>query len=197
MQIDFNTIINARIKILEARKRSLEELRHSLAISEPIEFSINEIEKELEGNKKRQGVGVFKLNFLKDLKGPVVYIFEIADPDIKEELIDNLNEYRRNGKIDSNGYHLLRATAKIPSEAASNPTKILYVGSVKKSIHLRISQHLGLGHAKTFALQLKHWALPNWKFRFYYIKLTDSSMTTEFEAALSNEVDPLIGKREN
>lgn len=197
MQIDFNAIIDARMAVLEARKRSLDALRHSLVLSEPIEFSIDEIDENIENKKKNQIVGLSKLNFLKDLNGPVVYIFEIADPSIKLELIDKLFEYRTKNKIETNGKVVPRATAKIPPEAASNPTNILYVGSVKKSIHLRIRQHLGLGHEKTFALQLKYWALPNWKFRFYYLELTDNNMTNEFEAALSNELNPLIGKREN
>ncbi|HNX08009.1 MAG TPA: hypothetical protein PKL96_10525 [Bacteroidales bacterium] len=194
--LDFNKIIDNRKSVLDQRKNELEELKSILKISDPIEFAISDIAKEVNARKKNEKVGVSQLNFLENVKGPVVYVYEIVDNSIKVELLNNLEAFRSKNNKDENGNDIRRSTAKLPTSARDNDTNILYVGSVKEYVHSRTRQHLGFGHPHTFALQLKHWADQNWRFRFYYMEITNKEITNDIEAALSVELNPLIGKRE-
>lgn len=194
--LDFNKIIDNRKSVLDNRKKELEELKSILKISEPIEFTISEIAKTVNARKKNEKVGVLQLNFLENIKGPVVYVYEIVDNKIKQELLKKLEAFRSKDNKDENGNDLRRSTVKLPTSAKDNDTNILYVGSVKEYVHSRTRQHLGFGHPQTFALQLRHWANQNWKFRFYYMQITNKDITNDIEAALSVEINPLIGKRE-
>lgn len=194
--LDFNKIIDNRKSVLDQRKNELEVLKSILKISDPIEFVISDIAKEVNARKKNEKVGVAQLNFLENVNGPVVYVYEMVDNRIKQELLNNLEAFRSKNNKDKNGNDLRRSTAKIPTSARDNDTNILYVGSVKEYVHSRTRQHLGFGHPNTFALQLKHWADQNWRFRFYYIQITNKEIANEIEAALSVELNPLIGKRE-
>lgn|SRR5690606_15503641 len=195
-KLDINKIINDRKTVLENRKTVLDGLKSSLVISDPIEFTVSEIAQNVNSRKKGEKVGATQLNFLENIKGSVVYVYELADQNIKQELLDRISAFRSKDNKDENGNDLRRSTAKIPSSAKANDSNVLYVGSVQEYIHSRTRQHLGFGHPHTFSLQIKHWALPNWKFRFYYIQVSNKEVTTDIEAALSNELNPLIGKRE-
>jgi hypothetical protein len=195
-KLDFNKILDNRKEVLDKRKKKLEGLKSILKISEPIEFTISDISESVNARKKGEKVGITQLNFLENLKGPVVYIYEIVDNGIKQDLLENLEKFRSKENKDNDGNDLRRSTAKPPSSAKENDTNILYVGSVQKYVHSRTRQHLGFGHPHTFALQLKHWVDPNWKFRFYHLEITNKDITTDIEAALSVELNPLIGKRE-
>lgn len=195
-KLNFNKIIEDRKVILENRKTVLDSLKSSLEISEPIEFKVSEIAQKVNPRKKGEKVGVKQLNLLENIKGSVVYVYELVDPSIKEELLSKISAFRSKDNKDENGNDLRRSTAKIPPSANYNNSNVLYVGSVQEYIHSRTRQHLGFGHPHTFALQIKHWALPNWKLRFYYIQISNKDVTTDIEAAVSNELNPLIGKRE-
>jgi len=195
-KLDFNKILDNRKLVLDKRKKELEDLKSILKISEPIEFTISDISKLVNTRKKGEKVGVKQLNFLENLKGPIVYIYEIVDNGIKQELLVKLKAFRSKENVDDDGNDLRRSTAKLPSSAKDNDTNILYVGSVQVYVHSRTRQHLGFGHPHTFALQLKHWANQNWKFRFYYLEIANKDITTDIEAALTVELNPLIGKRE-
>jgi len=195
-KLDFNKILDNRKVVLDKRKKELEDLKSILKISEPIEFTISDISKLVNTRKKGEKVGVKQLNFLENLKGPFVYIYEIVDNGIKQELLIRLKAFRSKENKDDDGNDLRRSTAKLPSSAKDNATNILYVGSVQEYVHSRTRQHLGFGHPHTFALQLKHWADQNWKFRFYYLEIANKDITTDIEAALTVELNPLIGKRE-
>lgn len=194
--LNFKKIINNRKKTLKKRIAELDSLKSKLTISEPVEFSVSDIAAKVNARKKGEKVGVNQLNFLEEIKCPIVYVYEIVDNEIKPELLSKLAAFRSIENKDEDGNDLRRSTAKIPMSAYENTTNILYVGSVKEYIHSRTRQHLGHGHPKTFALQLKCWALPEWKFRFYYIELENKNLTTEIEAALSAELKPLVGKQE-
>ena len=195
-KLDFNKIIDDRKSVLEKRKTVLDGLKTTLVISDPIEFTVSEIAQYVNPRKKGEKVGLTQLNFLESIKGSAVYVYELSDQKIKKELLDRISAFRSKNNKDENGNDLRRSTAKIPSSAKDNGSNVLYVGSVQEYIHSRTRQHLGFGHPHTFALQIKHWALPHWKFRFYYIKVNNKDVTTDIEAALSNELNPLIGKRE-
>lgn len=195
-KLEFDIILEKRKTILDKRKNELDDLKSILKISEPIEFTVSEIANSVKARKKGEKVGVSTLNFLEEVKGAVVYVYEIVNSEIKQDLLKKLSAYRSKENKDEAGIDLRRSTAKIPNTAKDNDTNILYVGSVKGCIHSRTRQHLGLGHPHTFSLQLKHWASQNWKFRFYYLKIENKEITTDIEAALSVELNPLIGKRE-
>lgn len=195
-KLDFNKILDNRKSALDKRKNELEDLKPILKISKPIEFTISDIAKTVNARKKGEKVGVSQLNFLENIKGSVVYIYEIVDNEIKQELLNKLAAFRSADNKDEDGNDMRRSTAKLPTSAKDNDTNILYVGSVKEYVHSRTRQHLGFGHPHTFSLQLKYWADPNWKFRFYYLEIVNKDITTDIEAALSVELNPLIGKRE-
>lgn len=195
-KLDFNKILENRKAVLDKRKKELDDLKPILKISKPIEFTISDIAKTVSARKKGEKVGVSNLNFLEEVKGAIVYIYEIVDNEIKQDLLINLATFRSKENKDEDGNDLRRSTAKLPNSAKDNDTNILYVGSVKEYIHLRTRQHLGFGHPHTFSLQLKHWANQNWKFRFYYLRIENKDITNDIEAALSVELNPLIGKRE-
>lgn len=110
--------------------------------------------------------------------------------------MENISKFRSIENKDDEGNDLRRSTAKIPTNAKDNTSNILYVGSVEKDIHSRTRQHLGFGHPKTFALQLKHWAKNDWKFKFYYIEINNKQVLIDIEAQISKELNPLVGKRE-
>ena len=194
--LDFNKIIDDRKAVLEDRKTVLDNLKSLLKISDPIEFKVSEIANEVFPRKKGEKVGIAQLNFLENIKGSVVYVYELSDQSIKQELLSKISAFRSDDNKDENGNDMRRSTANIPSSAVDNKSNVLYVGSVQEYIHTRTRQHLGLGHPHTYALQIKHWALPNWKFKFYYIQVKNKDVTTDIEAALSKVLNPLIGKRE-
>lgn len=194
--LDFNKILDNRKAVLDKRKDELNELKTILTISEPIEFTISEITENVNARKKGEKVGVLQLNILEDVKGAIVYIYEIVDSEIKQDLLEKLKKFRSKENKDEDGNDLRRSTSKLSNSAKDNNSNILYVGSVKEYLHSRTRQHLGFGHPHTFSLQLKHWAEKNWKFRFYYLKLENKDLTTDIEAALAFELNPLIGKRE-
>lgn len=189
MEIDLNSIIEQRKIDIHCKITELDKLKDNLRTSEPFEFSISEIREPLP-RKKGQRVGIESLNELENIKYGVVYIFEIVDEEIKSSLLDKIGNFR--SKENKN----TRSTAKIPQNAKDNKSNILYVGSVENNIHTRIRQHLGFGHPHTFALQLKHWADEEWKFKLYYIEINNKIVLKEIEAQISKELNPLVGKRE-
>lgn len=195
MKINFNEIIEKRKNILDNRKNQLDSLKNKLTLSRPIEFAISEIEVP-NPKKKGEKVGLKKLNHLENNRGAVIYLFEIVDPKIKTDLLDSISKFRSIENKADESKDIKRSTAKIPADAKENASNILYVGSVENNIHSRIRQHLGFGHPKTFALQLKHWAKNDWKFKFYHIEINNKQILTDLEAQISQELNPLVGKRE-
>ena len=195
VKIDLNDILEKRKKVFDNKKTELDKLKDKLSLSNPIEFSISDIEIP-NSKKKGKKVGIKALNSLENIKCPVIYIYEIVDTSIKSELLDRIAKFRSKDKKDENGKDLTRSTSKIPKDAKTNTTNVLYVGSVEKDIHLRTKQHLGFGNPHTFALQLNHWAKNDWGFKFYYIEVTNKQILTDIEAQISKELNPLVGKRE-
>lgn len=195
MILDFVQIIEKRKQILHDRIKLLDEALASLKISEAIPFEISEIDVAYP-KKKGAKVGVKQLSKLEDVKGPVVYIFEMQDNTMNPDIITNLAKFRSKENVDELGKSLRRSTAQLPKNAYENNTNILYVGSIKERIHCRVRQHLGLGHIETFAMQLKHWAPQNLKLNFYYIQVSNTELTYDLEAAIALKLKPLIGKTE-
>lgn len=196
MKIDFNSIIQSRIEVLKSRMQALENVKNIFSLSKGIEFSVSEISDVKNPFIKGEKIGLSCLNELENKKGGIIYIFEIVDKKIKPQLLSKIESYRSKGFDNIEDKKLKRYTSKLPNNAKSNDSNILYIGSVEKSIHLRIRQHLGSGNSQTYALQLKHWAEKDWKFRFYYFDVEEIEIIRDIEASLSQALNPLIGKRE-
>lgn len=196
MKLNFKKIIDNRKTVLDQRKLKLENSANLLNLSGPIEFTITDIASSVNSRKKGAKVGIDQLNFLENINGPVVYIFEIVDISIKRELLDNLTAFRSKENKDADGNDARRSTAELRADAEKNNSKILYVGSIKQYVHSRVRQHLGFGHKHTYAMQLKHWAPKNLKLNFYYISIGDKDLTYDIEAAVAADLKPLIGKIE-
>lgn len=184
MEIDFNSIIQSRVENLKNRIQTLENVKNKFFISKGIEFSISEISDVENPRKKGKKIGLSCLNELENKKGGVIYIFEIVDTKNKSQLLSKIKNYRSKSIDNIEDSKFKRSTSMLPINAEMNDSNILYIGSVEKSIHLRIRQHLGSGNSQTYALQLKHWAEKDWKFRFYYFDVEDKEIIRDLEAAL-------------
>jgi len=80
-----------------------------------------------------------------------------------------------------------------------NPSShCLYVGS-SQSVSKRLAEHLGYGAARTYALQLQHWARPlGLKFSFVCAKYADSTpyqVVQALEDALWQSRRPMFGRQ--
>ena len=82
-----------------------------------------------------------RLEDLGDVKN-AIYIIQQIDGD-KTKTYESFIEYKALKQ---------RACAKI-----NHPSEVLYVGSSTTGVKKRLEQHLGLGPAGTYALQLNHW----------------------------------------
>ncbi len=86
------------------------------------------------------------------------------------------------------------STGRKCSRINKNPSSVLYVGSSKTGVRKRLAQHLGDGHMKTYALNLKHW------FGARKMKITvheydvSSDVLQIIEDATAYELSPAFGK---
>jgi hypothetical protein len=198
MEIDFKELIQLRKKKLEERINLLEKVKTTLNIQGPISFSIADIVEDEKYNPRKKGlkVGVSQLNFLEDLKGSYIYIFELAPNTNKSALIEKINKFRSIENIDNEGNDARRATAKVPKGIENNNSNTFYVGSILNHVHSRIKAHIGFGSKTYYAMHLKHWAPKDLKLNFYYCKIEEPKIINDIEAALAEHLNPLIGKRE-
>lgn len=198
MKINFTQIIDSRKKTLEERKSLLHKAKSTLNIQGPISFSISDIieDEKYDPRIKGQKVGVNQLNFLETLKSSYIYIFELAPDTNKSILIEKINQFRSKQNIDERGNDIRRATAKVPKGIENNDSNILYVGSILNDIHSRIKAHIGFGSKTYYAMHLKHWAPKDLKLNFYYCEVQEPKIINDIEAALAENLNPLIGKRE-
>lgn len=193
MKISFPNIINKRKQDLEDRITLLDKVKTTLSLQGPYTFVISEIIKEEDYNPRKKGlkIGIPKLCFLEESKGAYVYFFELVDVLNKSALLENIKEFKTVENIN-----LKRALPKSPSSFDDNDSTILYVGSIKENIHKRIKEHIGFGSSSTYALHLRFWAPKELKLNFYYIKIENPILTYDVEAAITDHLNPLIGKRE-
>jgi hypothetical protein len=195
MELNLNAIITHRIQQLNSRISELNTLMEKEKVFKTIVFQcdywINETDKQ---NQESQFNLVFKN--INALSGPVIYIFELANDSIKSEMVKRIMDFRSKDNKDDNGNDLRRATAKVHANINLNPSSFLYVGSVKSNFQSRIKQHIGLGHKHTYALQIKFWAKPGWNFLLHYLPVEGHLVITDLEAAIAQQLQPLLGKRE-
>lgn len=193
MNISFSNIINNRKKILEERIALLEKVKNDLIFDGPISFSMADVIEDNKYNPRKKGlkIGIPQLGFLEQSKGSYVYFFELVDVLNKSALLENIKEVKSVENINEK-----RALPKSPSSFDDNDSTILYVGSIKENIHKRIKEHIGFGSSSTYAMHLKFWAPKELKLNFYYIKIENPILTYDIEAAITDHLNPLIGKRE-
>ena len=119
------------------------------------------------------------LNHLKIIKkASYIYIFEEIDGDF-EKTFANFSEYKQNTE---------RACP-----ALNSPSQVLYVGSSRTGIVNRLMQHKGNGTSKTYALQLDHWFMGQYKITIK--EYEEASEVQIIEDALSDILKPAFGKK--
>lgn len=125
---------------------------------------------------------------IKQIKGPVLYFFEILSDQTPQTIVDKLNNY--SATINS------KAVPAIKKNFADS--KILYVGKVKRHMWGRLIQHLGFYKVRlTQGLQLFHWA----KEISLSVRLTILEFEPEMinlmgvlENELAANIKPILGK---
>ncbi len=74
------------------------------------------------------------------------------------------------------------------------PSRILYVGSSTQGARKRIEEHIGLGHAQTYALHLRYWFTGEYKISIRQYDVPDAVLQI-LEDDLSSQLKPAFGKR--
>lgn len=128
-------------------------------------------------------------NKLRQMRGPVLYWFEILSDNTNDSIIASLKEYKS-----------LKNHRVIPyyKESYDKHTKTLYVGKCKGKFYGRVIQHLGYFITpSTQGLQLYHWAKNiSLKVRIHAIEfpkeMVDIMPIVEYYFA--KHLKPLIGK---
>jgi hypothetical protein len=195
MKLDIKSIINQRVQQLNTRIMELSSILDNDGDLQTIEFVCDNFINET-GKKIQDAHFSTLFPNISGVNSPVIYIFELVEPSIKPELIKRILNFRSKDNKDEEGNDLRRATAKVQKDIGVNPSRFLYVGSVKSNFESRIKQHIGLGHKHTYALHLKFWSQPGWCYRLHYIPIDNQSVTIDLEAAIAEYLQPLMGKRE-
>jgi hypothetical protein len=123
-----------------------------------------------------------------EMKGPVLYFFEVLSDTSPSEIIESIKSF-------SNGPN----SKSIPAIKKTIPiSKILYVGKVKKIFWGRVIQHLGFYKVRgTQGLQLYYWAKPlNLKLKLTAIEFEDdaSEIISILEKKFAQQLNPILGK---
>lgn len=169
---------------------SLENVRENGPVSESC-FDINctDLKDYLNNNilKAEEHSDLFKR--LCEMKGPVLYWFEILSDNTNDSIIVSLRGYKR-----------LKDHRAIPyfKESYDRHTRILYVGKCKRDFYGRVIQHLGYFTTPTTqGLQLYHWAKDiNLKVRIHAIEFPNEmeDIMPIVESFFAKQLHPLIGK---
>lgn len=123
-----------------------------------------------------------------EMKGPVLYFFEVLSDTSPIEIVENIRSF-------SNGPN----SKSTPAIKKSIPnSKILYVGKVKKKFWGRVIQHLGFYKVRgTQGLQLYYWAKPlnlNLKLTAIEFESDASEIIAIMENKIARELNPILGK---
>lgn len=186
MKLNFEELIDDRTNKLTNKIESLNSFKNTLKLIDPIDFNLETIEEKVIVQDK-----VTYFEFLKEKKGAFVYIFEIIDETLVEDIKDRFCKYKKTKKVSN---MQKRATPFLPNNIKENTSKILYVGSIKNGLHKRIKEHLGYGSASTGALHLKYWMSKSCYLNIHLIPIENVDLTYDIEAAIASKLKPLIGK---
>jgi hypothetical protein len=171
----------------ESLKQRYEEQANKLELLLDVKLNFVEFSLDCKDLKAEMGIELEKYNIKPNL--PVVYFFEIIDGN-NGLIWDALNAFKNNKS---------RSCPKITKAGQKNNTTTLYVGSVKWAFQNRLRQHFGYGHPGTFSLQLYFWAKAiDLKLKIHYCILEPFQIPVlrDIEAAVSQYLNPLVGKRE-
>ena len=132
---------------------------------------------------------IFEWSEKSDIKdvGAAVYVIEEIGGD-PETTFTNFREYREEQSKKNESER--RACA-----ALNEPSKVLYVGSSTTGIRNRIQGHLGNGPKGTYALQLKHWFIGQYKIVIRDYGEIDREIIQLIEDDLADSLKPSFGKR--
>ncbi len=116
-----------------------------------------------------------------------IYYFECQTTSLDLERIHSVFSRAKDDNVGGRAYARL-----------NHPNACLYVGS-SRAIKKRLSEHLGLGAASTYALQLSHWAAPlKLDLRFVcarYDEHIDYASIQMLEDALWHRKQPMFGRQ--
>jgi len=128
-------------------------------------------------------------NVLMDLKGPVLYWFEIVSDTPGEVIRNSISQYSKDGNS--------KATPALKKTFVAD-SRCLYVGKVKRDVWGRMIQHLGFyKESRTQGLQIFHWSKGlglNLRVHLYVFESDISEIVSVFEIALAKNKNPIIGK---
>lgn len=175
--------LNETILILENLKKN--DVRKTFTF----DFSCEDLEDD--SNCEIKQFPKFKGLFggIEDMKGPVLYWYEVISSQSNDDILNALQEY---GKKD--GHRAIPAFNK----KQDKPTKILYVGKCKRHFSTRVIQHLGYFKTDTTqGLQLRFWAKKlDLKLRLHAMEF-DNNMAEIMlivESYFAKKLNPLVGK---
>jgi hypothetical protein len=125
---------------------------------------------------------------LLSFKCPVLYWFEIVNPELNEKIIKAINKYKRRG---------VRKATPAMRKTPNLDTNVLYVGKVKKGFTGRVITHLGYYKVpRTQGLQLYHWSTGielKLKLHVYTFKPELAPLMTVIERGIAEKLRPLLG----
>lgn len=154
-----------------------------------IEINCADLEDFMKNDIRKSVKFLNQFSKLMELKGPVLYYFEIISNIDRNEIITKFTEYKY--KEGSRATPAFKANINLD-------TNVLYVGKVKRAFWGRVIQHLGYYTVnQTQGLQLYHWAkhLPlKLKINFYHFNPEMEDYMLIIENALAKELKPLLGK---
>jgi hypothetical protein len=120
-----------------------------------------------------------------------IYQFRVSENTALDQLGSLITQAR---KTNLDG----RAFARVNTKRDGDPYS-LYIGSSRKTGQ-RLAEHLGLGNAKTYSLQLSHWVTPlegRLIIEVYRFEPTKDNLdfVPTLEDQLSFELKPFLGRR--
>lgn len=187
-----NKSMNENLKVfIEQTIKSLEYIKNNGAKEYSFEFDCSELEdfSQLKINVLEHPKTKPFYAQLKEIKGPVLYWFEIVSGHNPIEIVSALSRYE--------GINEHRTIPKIRKKFCVT-SDCLYVGKVKRSFYNRLMQHLGYFTTPTTqGLQLYYWAKElHLKVRLHAIEFEREmeDMMPAVEQYFANTLKPLVGK---
>lgn len=139
-------------------------------------------------NVLQNGDYVELFNFVKKFQGPCLYYFEAISDHSAEEIVNRVNAYKQQANH--------KAVPAIKKKLV--PSKVLYVGKVKRTLWGRIVQHLGYYKVeRTQGLQLFYWTKGlNLKLRLTIMEFEPdmANYMEVLEGQVAAELKPVLGK---
>lgn len=183
MNSDLSSFLDKTIPILENLKKN--DVRKTLNF----DFSCEDLEDDSNYDIKESFKELFKK--IDDMKGPVLYWYEITSDHSDDAILNALHKYGQ-----EEGHRAIPAFHK----KHDNPTRILYVGKCKNNFKHRVIQHLGYFKTKaTQGLQLRCWANKlGLKLKLNALEFNNdmADIMLIVESYFAKRMNPLVGKHD-